>query len=118
MKLYNEPLLTCRDVANLLKVDTTTVRRWVNNGTVSAIHLPSKLKEEPYTSYRFNKNDMRKYLNPNVVLKEGEEARYIHSKSQYAVCEIKKLYADHAYVVFERETDIIRVDTKFLTPFF
>lgn len=33
-------LLTVREVANILRVDDTTVRRWIKNGAMEAVTLP------------------------------------------------------------------------------
>ena len=35
-----EELLTVREVASILRVDETTVRRWIKDGTLAAIKLP------------------------------------------------------------------------------
>jgi excisionase family DNA binding protein len=45
MKQQNEEteqsdLLTVREVANKLRVDDTTVRRWIKNGALEAVTLP------------------------------------------------------------------------------
>ena len=37
-----EDLLTVREVAEQLRVDDTTVRRWIKNGVLSAITLPHR----------------------------------------------------------------------------
>ena len=37
---HHSDLLTISEVAHLLRVDTTTVRRWVNIGAMEAIILP------------------------------------------------------------------------------
>jgi excisionase family DNA binding protein len=36
----NEHLLTVREVADRLRVDEATVRRWIENGVLEAIALP------------------------------------------------------------------------------
>lgn len=41
-------LLTVREVANRLRVDDTTVRRWIKNGALEAITLPHQGKREVY----------------------------------------------------------------------
>lgn len=38
----NEELLTVSEVAKLLRVDDTTVRRWIHNGALEAIALPHR----------------------------------------------------------------------------
>jgi len=39
-----DTLLTVHEVAKRLRVDDTTVRRWITNGTLPAITLPHKGK--------------------------------------------------------------------------
>ena len=41
-------LLTVREVANRLRVDDTTVRRWIKNGVLEAITLPHQGKRQVY----------------------------------------------------------------------
>jgi len=43
-----EKLLTVAEVATYLRVDTTTVRRWIKAKTLDAIMLPYKGKRTPY----------------------------------------------------------------------
>ena len=43
-----EELLTVREVARRLRVDDTTVRRWIKNGVLSAITLPHVSKRQIY----------------------------------------------------------------------
>jgi len=43
-----EELLTVREVARRLRVDDTTVRRWVKNGLLEAITLPHRGKRQAY----------------------------------------------------------------------
>lgn len=35
-----DPLLTVREVAHRLRVDETTVRRWIKGGALEAVSLP------------------------------------------------------------------------------
>jgi excisionase family DNA binding protein len=37
-----QDLLTIREVAQHLRVDGTTVRRWIKNGAMEAVELPHK----------------------------------------------------------------------------
>jgi len=47
--LYNEAdLLTVREVAQRLRVDDTTVRRWIKNGVLEAITLPHRGARQAY----------------------------------------------------------------------
>jgi excisionase family DNA binding protein len=49
-KTRNEPeeLLTVREVARRLRVDDTTVRRWIKHGTLEAVSLPHTGKRQAY----------------------------------------------------------------------
>lgn len=69
MPLYNgggvnsmpeeEELLTVREVARRLRVDDTTVRRWIKSGALEAITLPHRGKRQ---AYRIKKSTMDKLL--------------------------------------------------------
>lgn len=41
-------LLTVREVAQQLRVDDTTVRRWIKNGVLAAITLPHRGQRQAY----------------------------------------------------------------------
>jgi excisionase family DNA binding protein len=41
-------LLTVREVAKRLRVDDTTVRRWIKNGVLEAVTLPHRGKRQSY----------------------------------------------------------------------
>ena len=43
-----EKLLTVREVARRLRVDDTTVRRWIKSGSLQAITLPHKGRRQAY----------------------------------------------------------------------
>ena len=43
-----EELLTISEVAKELRVDTTTVRRWITSGALEAVALPYKGKRRGY----------------------------------------------------------------------
>ena len=43
-----EEVLTVREVAEQLRVDDTTVRRWINSGALEAITLPHRGKRRAY----------------------------------------------------------------------
>lgn len=43
-----EELLTVREVARRLRVDDTTVRRWIKHGTLDAVSLPHVGKRQAY----------------------------------------------------------------------
>jgi excisionase family DNA binding protein len=54
-----EELLTVREIARRLRVDDTTVRRWIKSGALEAITLPHKGKRQ---AYRVKKSTMDKLL--------------------------------------------------------
>jgi excisionase family DNA binding protein len=54
-----EELLTVDEVAKRLRVDVTTVRRWVTGGFLEAISLPHKGKR---TVYRIRKTTLDKII--------------------------------------------------------
>ena len=43
-----EELLTVRELARRLRVDDTTVRRWIKSGALEAITLPHRGKRQAY----------------------------------------------------------------------
>ena len=48
MAQQTEELLTVHEVAQQLRVDDTTVRRWIKNGVLEAISLPNKGLKQAY----------------------------------------------------------------------
>lgn len=58
-----EKLLTVHEVAGVLRVDDTTVRRWIKNGAIEAIALPHAHERVPY---RIKKSTL------NNILKTGQ----------------------------------------------
>jgi len=52
-----DELLTVREVARRLRVDDTTVRRWIKSGALEAITLPHKGKR---SAYRIKLNTLRR----------------------------------------------------------
>ena len=58
-----EELLTVHEVARRLRVDDTTVRRWIKSDALEAVRLPHKGKRE---AYRIKKSTMEKLLNARV----------------------------------------------------
>jgi excisionase family DNA binding protein len=59
-----DELLTVREVARRLRVDDTTVRRWIKSGALEAVTLPHRGKRQ---AYRVKKSTMDKLLkNPNL----------------------------------------------------
>jgi excisionase family DNA binding protein len=54
-----EELLTVGEVARSLRVDETTVRRWIKNGSLEAITLPHRSKRQ---SYRIKRSTMESLM--------------------------------------------------------
>lgn len=57
-------LLTVREVARQLRVDDTTVRRWLKNGSLEAITLPHKGKR---CAYRIRQATLDKLLEGSAL---------------------------------------------------
>jgi excisionase family DNA binding protein len=58
-------LLTVSEVANILRVDATTVRRWVKYGVLEAVSLPHARKRQ---SYRIKRETLEGLLEKNTHL--------------------------------------------------
>ncbi len=59
---YDESdLLTVREVAKQLRVDDTTVRRWIKNGVLEAITLPHRGTRQ---AYRIRRSTLTTLLEP------------------------------------------------------
>jgi len=56
----NDELLTVHEVARRLRVDDTTVRRWINNGILEAITLPHSGKRRGYRVKQSTLNELLK----------------------------------------------------------
>lgn len=52
-------LLTVQEVADILKVDSTTVRRWLANGAMEGVTLPHVNKRR---AYRIKRETLNKIL--------------------------------------------------------
>lgn len=57
-------LLTVSEVARALRVDDTTVRRWIKNGVLEAITLPHQNKRQ---AYRVKRVTLDKLLTTQAV---------------------------------------------------
>jgi excisionase family DNA binding protein len=57
-----EELLTVQEVANHLRVNEATVRRWIKSGALEAIKLPHRGKREIYRVRRTTLNSVLKYM--------------------------------------------------------
>jgi len=55
-----DELLTVREVAKALRVDDTTTRRWIKNGSLEAVSLPHVGKRQ---AYRIRRETLDKLLN-------------------------------------------------------
>ena len=67
MSTYNDSdqdhaLLTVSEVAQLFRVDGTTVRRWIKNGALKAVSLPHAGRRQ---SYRVQKETLETLLSSN-----------------------------------------------------
>lgn len=57
-------LLTVREVAQQLRVDDTTVRRWIKNGVLEAITLPHRGQRQ---AYRIRRATLDMLLKPSEL---------------------------------------------------
>lgn len=55
----NKDILTVHEIAEMLRVDDTTVRRWIQHGILKAVNLPSLGKRQ---SYRVKRETVEKLL--------------------------------------------------------
>lgn len=60
----NTELMTIEEVAHVLRVDDTTVRRWVKQGTLEAVILPHL---NARMGYRIKRETLNKLLTPKAV---------------------------------------------------
>jgi excisionase family DNA binding protein len=63
MSESKDELLTVREIAKRLRVDDTTVRRWIKSGALEAITLPHKGRRQ---AYRVKSSTLNKLLNGTV----------------------------------------------------
>ena len=61
----NEELLTVHEVAQQLRVDDTTVSRWIKNGVLEAVALPHKGLRQ---AYRIRKSTLDALLTSGSAL--------------------------------------------------
>ncbi len=54
----NDELLTVNEVAQILRVDSTTVRRWIKTRTMEAVVLPHASKRQSYRIRRKTLEDL------------------------------------------------------------
>lgn len=65
-----DDLLTIHEVANRLRVDDTTVRRWINNGVLDAVTLPHLGKRR---GYRVKKTTLDTLLSSSTLSQSAGE---------------------------------------------
>ena len=63
-------LLTVSEVANLLRVDDTTVRRWVKMGALEAVVLPHVNERQ---AYRIRRSTLEKLIGSSIQAEEKEK---------------------------------------------
>lgn len=60
-------LLMVSEVARILRVDDTSVRRWIKQGSLEAVILPHKNERKPY---RIKRETLEKIIGERVELAE------------------------------------------------
>ena len=64
--MNNHPLLTTREVAQLLRVSSALIYAWASNGTLKAIYLPhareSQATKQNRCSIRFRVEDVDEFI--------------------------------------------------------
>ncbi len=73
--MNQEILLTVSEFAKVLRVDDTTVRRWIQTGHVAAVALPHSRKRR---SYRIKRSVL------DAILQPAEGERKVHSEPEKA----------------------------------
>jgi excisionase family DNA binding protein len=66
LEQHSDELLTVQEVADRLRVNEATVRRWIKNGSLAAVKLPHRGKRE---IYRVRQSTL------NAVLKGADVAK-------------------------------------------
>ena len=64
----NNELLTINEVSKILRVDPTTVRRWIKRGAMEAVILPHVNARE---SYRVKQSTLNNVLSTPAVASNG-----------------------------------------------
>ena len=60
-------LLTVSEVAQILRVHTTTVRRWVQQGTLEAVALPRR-NTMAHPTYRIKSETLQRVLKEHGIM--------------------------------------------------
>ena len=63
-----DPLMTVAEVAKLVRVDDTTVRRWAKHGVLEVVVLPHANKRQ---AYRIRKSTVDRLLTPTTLVAEA-----------------------------------------------
>ena len=63
MSNTNSDLLTVSEVAKILRVDTTTVRRWIKQGALEAVVLP---RTHIRQGYRVKRETLKNVLGTDI----------------------------------------------------
>ncbi len=63
MKSADSDLLTVSEVAKILRVDTTTVRRWVKQGAIEGVVLPHTGVRQ---GYRIKRGTLKNVLGTDI----------------------------------------------------
>jgi len=77
-----DELLTVSEVAKILRVDDTTVRRWVKNDVLQAVKLPHLNKRQ---SYRIRRNTLNDVLEGNHQQHHNSNSHHKHQQEQELV---------------------------------
>lgn len=80
-------LFTVAEVANILRVDSTTVRRWVKNGVLEAVTLPHPGTRQ---SYRIKRTTIEKVLGEPVQT-DVSTVRQPGSQKSFGLLELEDL---------------------------
>lgn len=59
--------LTLTEVAQILKIDSVTLRKMASNGEIQSFKISNRKKSE----YRFTEGDIAEYIERNRVVKKG-----------------------------------------------
>lgn len=68
VKMHSD-LLTISEVARLLRVDDTTVRRWIQSGALDAVLLPGRGQRK---THRIKSTTLENLLQEELILQEEE----------------------------------------------
>jgi len=75
MTQANDTLLTVLEVATMLRVDGTTVRRWIKDGVLEAIPLPAR---GPRQAWRVKRETLDALLTHSNLLPSTHTTEELH----------------------------------------